>query len=189
MGYPINTRGYVVSENSEVVSNDVSTPMTENINVQSNSTQSVNTPLASSQDNGPRGTLKCVYMNINGLGDKLTIHENVKCLDSNDIIVISESWITKDTAPKKFHISGFTDPVNVYRKNLHDRARRPSGGMIIYIRDAYQKHVKVIETICDHFAVMEIEDMFNFPVFLIRPFKINCMVSVRNFSKRYEGGR
>ncbi len=26
-------------------------------------------------------------------------------------------------------------------------------------------------------------------IIMIRPFKINCMVSVRNFSKRYEGGR
>ncbi len=77
------------------------------------------------------GTLKCVYMNINGLGDKLTIEDNVKCLDANDVIVISESWITKDSDRKKYNITGFTDPVNVYRKHLHDKARRASGGMIV----------------------------------------------------------
>ena len=38
--------------------------------------------------------LKCVYMNINGLGDKLTIEDNIQSLDDNDIIVISGSWIT-----------------------------------------------------------------------------------------------
>ncbi len=112
-------------------------------------------------------TLKCVYMNINGLGDKLTIEDNVKCLDANDIIVISESWITKDTDRKKYNINGFTDPVNVYRKHLHDRARRASGGMIVYIKDVYKKFIKVVETLCDHYAVIEIEQLFDFPVFII----------------------
>ena len=168
MEHPIDTRGYVQSENPITVPNDVSTPpITANLDTHYNSPLPSDAHSATYPITDARGTLKCVYMNINGLGDKLTIEDNVKCLNSNDIIVISESWITKDTDPKKYHIAGFTNPVNVYRKNLHDRARRPSGGMIIYIRDAYQEHINVIDTICDHFAILEIQGMFNFPVFLI----------------------
>ncbi len=111
--------------------------------------------------------LKCVYMNVNGLGDKLTIEDNVQSLHDNDVIVISESWVTKDTDPKKYNIAGFADPENVYRKYLHDKARRPSGGMIVYIRDAYKNVIKVIETICDHFAIIEIKQLFDFPVYII----------------------
>ncbi len=81
--------------------------------------------------------------------------------------MISESWVTKNTDPKKYNIAGFADPENVYRKYLHDKARRPSGGMIVYIRDVYKNVIKVIETICDHFAIIEIKQLFDFPVFII----------------------
>ncbi len=103
-------------------------------------------------------------MNINGVGDKLTIEENVKALSDNDIIVLSETWLTKQSG--KIRINGFKE-FNNYRKHLHCNARRASGGMLVYIRDKYKRVIKIVDILCDHFIVIEITDLFDFPVFLI----------------------
>ena len=51
--------------------------------------------------------LKVVCMNIKGVSDKLEICDSVKTLSCCDIIMLSETWLTKDSKKSKFKIDGF----------------------------------------------------------------------------------
>ncbi len=95
-------------------------------------------------------------MNIKGLGDKLSFPGNVQYLMKSDIIMLSETWIDNETDLKKYQIPGFKE-YNVYRKCLHSNATRSSGGVLIYIRKCYLPNVRLVQEICDHFAVLEIK--------------------------------
>ncbi len=75
--------------------------------------------------------LKVIYMNINGLGDKLSYPGNMEYLMENDIILISESWLRESSDAADFQIPGFRE-FNIYRKHLHVNALRASGGILVH---------------------------------------------------------
>ncbi len=105
-------------------------------------------------------------MNINGIGHKLKDEDNLRSLTGCDIIMLSETWLAKDTVKKRYVINGFTEH-NFIRTNLHSKATRASGGCIVYFRDALVKSLDVVKTICDHFVVVNISNVLNFDAYLI----------------------
>ncbi len=85
---------------------------------------------------------------------------------SCDVILLCETWLQKHTAPKNYTIPGYKE-FNNYRKHLHKKARRASGGMIVYIKHELLQYVQVVESVCDHFMVLEIKDLMGEPTYVI----------------------
>jgi len=57
-----------------------------------------------------------------------------------DIIVLSETWTNRLS---NVDLSGFQN-IHSFRKYQHRRAKRSSGGIVIYIRNEISKGVKVV---------------------------------------------
>ncbi len=110
--------------------------------------------------------IKLVSMNIKGICDKLTVTKNLESLMHCDVILLSETWLTDGSKKSKFTINGFT-PHNLPRNDIHPKATRGSGGIIVYIRDSYVNDIKVIKTVCDHFAVLELTSLLGFTSYCI----------------------
>ncbi len=109
--------------------------------------------------------LKFVCMNVKGINDKFSIPGHLDSLIQCDVILLCETWLQKHTKLKKYRIPGF-EQFNNNRKHLHKNARRASGGMIVYIRNALLKYVNVVKTVCDHFMVLEIQGLTAKPTYI-----------------------
>ncbi len=142
------------SNSSTHVEKYTGSPLLDNCN-----SKDLSTPTAT-------GSLKVVCLNIKSISDKLGVKDNREFLFGHDIVMLSETWLGKNSDKKKFKIDGFKDiPRN--RMFRHKRAKRDSGGIILYIRKSLCQNIRVVQNICDHFSVVEITNMFPFPVYLI----------------------
>ncbi len=110
--------------------------------------------------------IKVVCMNIKGICDKLTISENLESLIDCDVIFLSETWWTPNSKNSKFEINGFTK-CNLPRTDQHPKAKRGSGGIIVYIRDNLLDHIKIVKTVCDHFAILEFTMLLGFSSYCV----------------------
>ncbi len=110
--------------------------------------------------------LKVVCMNIKGVSDKLQIPDNVETLTCCDIIMLSETWLTQHSQRSVFNIQGFI-PENYPRKDLHPKAKRGSGGILVYVRENLINNIKQVESVCDHFVVLQIEGLLNSTSYLV----------------------
>ncbi len=109
-------------------------------------------------------------MNIKGLSTKLGVKENRDSLFNNDIIMLSETWLGKHSndkkSKKKYSIPDFK-PINRPRMFRHPRAKRDSGGILLYIRKNLLGKIKVVENMCDHYSIVKITNMFPFTAYII----------------------
>ena len=110
--------------------------------------------------------LRFVSMNVKGINEKFSIPGHLNSLTSCDVILLCETWLQKQTKLKKFRIPGY-EPFNNFRKHMHKKARRASGGMIVYIKNELLKYINVVKTVCDHFMVLEIKGLTEKPTFII----------------------
>ncbi len=107
-----------------------------------------------------------IYVNELSLPVKIQAQPNLKTLTGCDIIMLSETWLTKDCAKNKYAIDGF-EGESYPRTDLHEKARRGSGGILVYIRDRFAKNVKQVESVCDHFVILQIDDLLDYTGYLI----------------------
>lgn len=85
--------------------------------------------------------LKITSWNVNGLTRcKLDDSDFVNKLCENDIIILYETWTNEHS---DIEIDGYKS-YNMYRKFQNRRARRCSGGIVIYIKDELFKGVKIV---------------------------------------------
>ena len=73
-------------------------------------------------------SIRCMCWNIQGLSDEvLSDPYFVQCLKENDIIVLTETWLTNQTEV-------FSDEFYNYHhvRPMHARARKSSGGISLY---------------------------------------------------------
>ena len=89
--------------------------------------------------------LSIIQLNIQSLIPKLDILETE--MQPYDIIVITESWLSRKTTDDDLLISNFSRP---YRK---DRIDRPGGGVAIYIRHGLHSILRSDLISCDIEAV------------------------------------
>ena len=61
-----------------------------------------------------------------------------------DIVCLSETWTNKSSL---IDLKGYSSPIHSYRKYQHKRARRSSGGLIIYIKDSIRAGIELIKMI------------------------------------------
>ena len=80
---------------------------------------------------------------------------NILC--EYDIICLSETWSNKNT---NIDLNGYSNPIHSYRKYQHRRARRSSGGIIIYIKDSLRKGVKLIKNEVDCLVWLKFDKTF-----------------------------
>ena len=118
------------------------------------------------KDSNSSHKLKFVAMNVKGINSKFSIPGHLETLVSCDVILLCETWLRKHTKLKSYRIPGYKE-FNNYRKHLHKKARRSSGGMIVYIRHELLKYIQVVESVCDHFMVLEIKSSTGKPTYLV----------------------
>lgn len=84
--------------------------------------------------------LKFIHLNVCSLSNKMDmVGIWVKSTDA-DIVVISETWLSKSIADKDINIVGY----NVYRT---DRPKK-GGGVAIYIKHKFDACIVLSESIC-----------------------------------------
>ena len=67
---------------------------------------------------------------------------------------MSETWTNKSS---NIDLKGYSKPVHSYRRYQHKRAKRSSGGLIIYIRDTFRKGIKVIKNKYDWLVWLKLD--------------------------------
>ncbi len=110
--------------------------------------------------------LKVFCMNIKSVGEKLCISDNQKQIFSNDIIMISETWLSKKPKLSKIQIPGFKEK-NLPRPFKHRKAKRDSGGILLYNRRNLLRYTNIVKVVCDHFVVLEIRDILPSTTYII----------------------
>ena len=85
---------------------------------------------------GGERPLNFTVLNIQGLigkrYDKLTSSELKTIFNNSDVILLTETWTNEQS---KIELEGFT--CFMLNRNKHQRARRDSGGLVIYIRNEF----------------------------------------------------
>lgn len=95
--------------------------------------------------------------NCNGLTEsKLSNNDFVRLLTDNDILVLTESWTGKHFENCFCDFTAF----NFYRKFRHRRAKRNSGGIVIFIRDSILPGVSVVRNHHDTIVWLKLDKIF-----------------------------
>lgn len=63
-------------------------------------------------------------------------------MKDSDIICLSKTWTTKDPI---IDLKSYSKPIHSYRRFLHRRAKRPGGGIIIYVKDCVRTSVTLVK--------------------------------------------
>ena len=88
--------------------------------------QPTHVPITSStKQSRTSASLKCIQLNARSLNNKFLSFHNLIYSDSDDIIVITQSWLRPNIT------DGFIDHKNKYNIFRHDRAGRQGGGVCI----------------------------------------------------------
>ena len=98
--------------------------------------------------------------NINGLTErKLNDSDFVSKITENDIIFLSESWTDKSS---NIELNDFTC-YNFYRKFKHRKAKRNSGGIVIYVRNTIKTGISIAKNHYDTLVWLKLDkDLFGF---------------------------
>lgn len=70
---------------------------------------------------------------------------------------MSETWTAKKS---KIDINGYANPIHSYRKIVNKKAKRNSGGLIVYIRDSIRKGIKLIKNEIDCLIWIKLDKHF-----------------------------
>ena len=85
--------------------------------------------------------------NVEGLSERKKADRNfVGFITKYDLVCLQETWTSKKS---KIDIDGFSSPIHSFRKVQNRRARRNSGGIIIYIKDTIRNGVKLVKNDID----------------------------------------
>ena len=85
-------------------------------------------------------------MNIEGLSEaKKSCSEFINFISDYDIICLQETFTNKNS---KIDLKGYKS-IHSYRRLQNRRAKQASGGLVIYIRERFQKGVKVVKNDTD----------------------------------------
>ena len=78
-------------------------------------------------------------------------------LNCHDIICLTETWTNKDST---LDLKGYSKPIHSYRRLQHRRAKRSSGGIVIYIKDNIRKGVTLVKNDIDCIVWLKLDKMF-----------------------------
>lgn len=98
--------------------------------------------------------LRCIFWNINGISDKLTIPSVIEFLQKFHIVMLCETWLHENDCDNVV-LNGYNS-FHTVRKSLHYRAKRGSGGITIFVHNRLE--VKIVSEKCDHFVVLELDN-------------------------------
>ena len=102
--------------------------------------------------------LKCLSWNIKGLSaDKRTSQDFTDFISKYDIICLSETWTNSKS---NIHLNNYSKPIHSYRRFQNRRAMRPSGGIIIYIKDSIRKGITVVRNNIDCIVWLKLDKTF-----------------------------
>lgn len=98
--------------------------------------------------------------NCNGLtNDKLSEKEFTDLIEGNDIVFFSESWTDKHFENRLCDFTCF----NYYRKFRHRKAKRNSGGIVVFIRDCILPGIEMVKNHYDTLIWFKLDkDFFQF---------------------------
>ncbi|MEW8546197.1 MAG: endonuclease/exonuclease/phosphatase family protein, partial [Candidatus Thiodiazotropha sp.] len=88
---------------------------------------------------------------------KQTCADFVSLIYKYDIICLIETWTTKTS---QIEITGYKTLVHSYRKFVNKRAKRASGGLIIYVKNSIYKGVKLVKNEIDCIIWFKLEKEF-----------------------------
>ena len=71
--------------------------------------------------------------------------------------MLYETWTSKNSNVELF---GFSKPIHSYRRFKNRRAKRASGGVIIYIKDEIRKGIKLIKNDVDSIIWIKLDKQF-----------------------------
>lgn len=74
-----------------------------------------------------------------------------------DLICLYETWTSKNS---KIDLIGYSKPIHSYRRFQNKRAKRASGGLLIYIKDSIRKGVKLVKNDIDTIIWVKLEKEF-----------------------------
>ena len=104
--------------------------------------------------------MRVTSWNVNGLtAQKKQSSDFTNLISQSDIIFLFETWTNKDS---DIRLSGYTSH-NFYRKFQHRKARRNSGGTVIYYRDHLKPGITVVRNHYDTVIWLRLShDFFGF---------------------------
>ena len=86
--------------------------------------------------------MKIASWNVHGLTpNKLQNTDFINTICKIDILSVYETWTSKDFS---LQINGF-ECYNVYRRYQNRRAKRSSGGVVLYIRNSIAKGIDIVK--------------------------------------------
>ena len=86
--------------------------------------------------------MKIASWNVHGLTpNKLQNTDFINTICKIDILSVYETWTSKDSS---LQINGF-ECYNVYRRYQNRRAKRSSGGVVLYIRNSIAKGIDIVK--------------------------------------------
>ena len=101
--------------------------------------------------------MKVLVWNCNGLtNDKHNDAQFIEILLQNDIVILSESWTEEYF---DYELPNFVS-FNFHRKFKSKKARRNSGGIVVYVRDYVSRGVKIISNRFDTLIWLKLEKSF-----------------------------
>jgi exonuclease III len=78
-------------------------------------------------------------------------------LCQHDIICLTESWTNNKSI---IDLNGYSRPIHSYRRYQHRRAKRSSGGIIIYIKDTIRKGVSLVRNDLDCIVWLKLDKTY-----------------------------
>ena len=91
--------------------------------------------------------LKILSWNVEVLSKSKRANTNfVDFISKYDLICLSESWTSRNS---NITLNGYCNPIHSYRRVQNRRAKRNSGGIIIYIKDTIRPGIKLVKNEID----------------------------------------
>ena len=96
--------------------------------------------------------------NVEGLtNEKKNNKDFSEFITKYDIICLYETWTSKTS---KIDLIGYNKPNHSYRRFQNKRAKRASGGLVVYIRDSIRKGVKLMKNDIDSIIWFKLDKNF-----------------------------
>ena len=88
---------------------------------------------------------------------KQSCDDFTKFLSEHDIICLTETWTSKNS---RIELNGYSNPIHSYRRFKNRRAKRSSGGIIVYIKDDIRQGIKLVKNNVDCLIWIKLEKNF-----------------------------
>ena len=96
--------------------------------------------------------------NVEGLSSEKRNNKDFSDFISKfQIICLYETWTSKNS---KIELTGYSNPIHSFRRFQNKKAKRASGGLLIYIKDNLRKGVKLIKNEIDSIVWIKLEKDF-----------------------------